>query len=57
MSLTEYSNHFFFMGLGNMVHSDMQSIKSLSATSYKRNIRNADERKYISLMAAIDVYD
>ena len=40
-----------------MFHSYMQSIKSLSAISYKSNIRNADELQFISQMSAIDVYD
>ena len=43
--------------LGNMTHSYMQSIKSLSAILYKSNIRYADELQYISQMSAIDVYD
>ena len=43
--------------LGEMVYSNMQSIKSLSAISYKRNISNFDKQKYISHMYAIDVYD
>ena len=40
-----------------MVHSYMQCVKSLSAISYKLNIRHADALKYISQMSAIDVYD
>ena len=35
MSLTENSNQVFLPALENMVHSHMQSIKSLSAISYK----------------------
>ena len=59
MFLTENSNQAFFLGFGNMVHyyMHMQSIKLLSAISYKINILNADERKYISQMSAIDVWD
>ena len=48
---------FFFLGLGNTVHSYMQSIKSLSAFCIKCNIRNADEQTQISLMSAIYFYD
>ena len=36
MSLAENSNKvFFFLGLESMIHSNMQSIKLLSAISYK----------------------
>ena len=43
--------------LGEMVYSNMQSIKSLSALSKKCNISHSDKQKYISHMYAIDVYD
>ena len=39
-----------------MIHSYMQSIKSLSAICIKCNVRNTDEQKYISQMSAINVY-
>ena len=35
----------------------IQSIKSLSAISYKSNIRYADELQYISQISAINVCD
>ena len=57
MSLTEDGNQVFLPGLGNMVHSYMQSLKSVSAISYKINVRQADKQNYISLLSAIDVYD
>ena len=57
MSLTENSNHFFFLWFGSMVHSYMKSIKSKSAILIKCNMHNADEQKYISQMSAINVYD
>ena len=53
MSLTEDSNQNFLPGFGNMVHSYMQSIKSLSAISQKYNVPNADEQKCISLLSAL----
>ena len=34
MFLTENNNQAFFLRLGNMVHSYMQYVKSLSAISY-----------------------
>ena len=40
-----------------MVHSYMQSIKSLSAFRIKSSIRYDDELQYISQMSAINVYD
>ena len=40
-----------------MVHSYMQSIKSLSAFRIKSSIRYDDELQYISQMSAIYVYD
>ena len=57
MSLTEDGNQVFLPGLGNMVHSCMQSLKSVSAIFYKINVREADKQNYISLLSAIDVYD
>ena len=58
MSLPEKSSQVFLPVLREMVHSHMHSIKSLSAISYKKcNIRHAVERKYISKMSAIEVYD
>ena len=57
MFLTENSSQVFFLRLGNMVHSHMQSIKSLSAFRIKCNIRRAVERIHISQMSVIEVYD
>ena len=48
---------FLFLWLGNMAHSYMQSIKSLSAIRIKCNIRYAEELQYISQMYVINVYD
>ena len=46
-----FNTHLRF---GEMVYSNMQSIKSFSAISYKCNISNTDKQKYISHMYAID---
>ena len=51
MSLAKNINQVFLRGFEKMVHSYMQSIKSLASVTY------ADEQKYISQMSAIDAYD
>ena len=48
-----FSTHLW---LWNMVYSDMQSFKLLSAISKTCYISNSGEQKYISQMFAIDIY-
>ena len=42
--------------LGNMVYSNVHSIKSLSEFRKKGNTGNSDNQQYISQMSTIDIY-
>ena len=54
-SSLEWRSFYTYLRLGEIVYSNMLSIKSSSAISC--NISNPDKQKYISHMYAIDVYD